>query len=340
MKSVELLQGSPEWHAFRRLGIGGSDAPVVDGSSPYRTLRQLFNEKAGLGASEDSEDKEFIFAKGHKVEALIRAQFQELTGVEMAPLCAVHDKFDHVRASLDGFDPNKFGVLEAKLIGQEVLENARSKKRMKIEERIPGHHYTQIQHQLAVTGADVAHWFGHDGKTAGVMLAIKSNKKYQKSLLDQEHRFWDMVMRGEAPPLSDKDYLTPDDLSILNQLYDAKVLMDNAGAEFERLKKLAIETYNHPKIAGSGLKVFKVNRVGSVDPMSIPEVKTASEQAIKAVEETKKAQDAATLALAETMKAAMAKLKPDYIERFRSAGSSSWSVTVDKVKPMAAKKGA
>lgn len=320
MKEVSLVQGSPEWHAFRRLGIGGSDAPVVEGNSPYRTLRALFDEKKGLGGSEESEEKEFIFAKGHKTEALIRTQFQELTGVEMNPLCAIHDKFEHVRASLDGFDPNKYGVLEAKLIGQEVLEKARSAKRMKIEERIPSHHYTQIQHQLAVTGADVAHWFGHDGKATGVMLAIKSNKKYQKTLLEREHQFWDMVIRGEAPPLSDKDYLIPDDLSLLNQLYDAKVLMENAAFEFDRLKKLAIEQYNHPKIAGAGIKIFKVTRQGSLNVMAIPEVSKA---------------------IADAAEKAKADLKPDYIESFRSAGSSSWSVTVDKVKPLASvKKGA
>lgn len=46
---VELSQGTPEWHEWRKNGIGGSDATVVEGISPYRTPRQLFYEKKGLG---------------------------------------------------------------------------------------------------------------------------------------------------------------------------------------------------------------------------------------------------------------------------------------------------
>jgi putative phage-type endonuclease len=306
MRSVALVQGSPEWHEFRRQGVGGSDAPVVEGNSPYRTLRQLALEKRGLMA-EESEDNEFIFSKGHRTESLIRKQFQDLTGVEMNPLCAIHDKFDHVRASLDGFDPVKFGVLEGKLIGQDVLERARSAKRMKISERIPAHHYTQIQHQLSVTGVDLAHWFGHDGKGQGVLLEIKADRKYMKALLEKEHRFWEMVQKGELPPLSDQDYLVPDNVALLAELRDAKELMENAAIAYEMMKQKVIQTYNHPKIAGAGVKVYRVTRQGSLSLSSHPEVQATVQKIQK-------------------------KLKPEELEQFRGKGSVSWTVSIDKPK--------
>ena len=38
-----------EWHKWRMGGIGSSDAPVVMGVSPYKTIEQLYLEKTGQG---------------------------------------------------------------------------------------------------------------------------------------------------------------------------------------------------------------------------------------------------------------------------------------------------
>src|SRR5262249_26782935 len=40
---------SEEWLAWRRTGIGGSDAPVIMGLSPYRGLLSLYVDKKDLG---------------------------------------------------------------------------------------------------------------------------------------------------------------------------------------------------------------------------------------------------------------------------------------------------
>jgi len=298
MQIIDITQGTQAWHEFRKLGIGGSDAPVVEGISPYRTKRDLYFEKIGKPIPKDpDQSKEFIFNMGHKTEALIRKEFQELTKIEMSPCCVVHNEFDYIRASLDGFH-SLLGVLEAKLVGQDVLENARNG-------RIPNHHYAQIQHQLAVTGADIAQWFGHDGKEYGTLVTIRSNTDYQNKLLDLEHQFWDDVKNLKAPPLSEKDYLIPEDDTLLKELRDAKELAENAEAHFKSLKDKIIKKYKHPRISGGGLKLYKVARSGSLNVLSIPEIS-------KIVEETK------------------INLPPDYIEQFRTKGSESWTVKVDK----------
>lgn len=308
MRVVNVAQSSPEWLEFRRQGIGSSDAPVIEGNSPYRTPLQLFQEKRGQSVeAEEDDSKEFIFAKGHKTEILIRTQFAELTGVEMNPLCLIHPKLDHVRASLDGFDPNKYGVLEAKLIGREVLERARSAKRMKISERIPAHHYTQIQHELACADVDLAHWFGHDGSKSGVLLEIRRDKKYIAQLLEKENRFWEAVQKGETPALSEMDYLVPDDLSLLTELREAKELMENAALNYEALKERVTSLYNHPRIAGGGIKLIRATRAGSLNLMTVPEIKAAVEKAGK-------------------------KLKPEYLEQYRGKGSSYWTIRIDAPK--------
>lgn len=298
---VRHIQGSPEWNAWRKGGIGGSDAPVIDGTSPYRTPIQLFLEKTGKDVDlEEDESKEFIFAKGHKTEVLIRSQFQERVGAEIIPVCFQHGKFDYLRASLDGYD-SKLGVLEAKLVGQEVLKTALGKG------EIPDHHYTQMQHQFAVSGAEVGNWFGHDGKKAGALIEVVADKEIIKRLQDKEHQFWDDVKSGKMPSLTERDYLVPQDQGLLLELRDAKELAENAQSHFEALRAKVIATYKHPKIAGAGLKVFRSIRQGSLDLSSIPEIQSAIE-------------------------AARSTLAQEYIESFRKKGSESWTVRIDVKK--------
>jgi putative phage-type endonuclease len=298
---VQHVQNSPEWHAWRKDGIGGSDAPVIEGVSPYRTPRQLFLEKSGreIDAEED-DSKEFIYAKGHKTEILIRAQFQERVGIEIVPVCFQHSQFDYLRASLDGYD-SKLGVLEAKLVGQEVLKTALEKG------EIPKHHFIQMQHQFAVSGADVGNWFGHDGKKNGALIEIVADKEVIKRLQDKEHRFWSDLKDGKMPNLTDMDYLIPEDQKLLNELRDAKELAENAKTQFEALRERAVMTYKHPKIAGAGLKIFHSVKQGSLDLSAIPEIQSAIETA-------------------------RTSLTPEYIESFRKKGSESWTVRFDNQK--------
>lgn len=290
MKVVQLTQNSPEWLAWRNQGLGASDAPVITGESPYRTPLQLFREKLGLPALADEEDNEFIFAKGHTTEGIIRKQFQDLTGAEMKPLCLVHPKFEYLRASVDGFDP-KLGIMEAKLVGQAVLERARTAS------EIPAHHKTQIQHQLEVSGADVAQWFGHDGKKNGVLVVVRRDEAHIKRMLELEHEFWGRVIAKNAPGLSPRDYLIPDDLSLLSELRDAKEAAENAATYYESMKERVVNTYDHEKIAGAGVKLFRVERSGNINWKSIPEVQA---------------------------------LKDEYLEQFRGNGSVSWTIRLEQ----------
>lgn len=294
---VSLEQNSPEWMVWRKDGIGGSDAPVVEGLSPYRTKRQLFFEKSGKSVLEDDESKKFIFDKGHKVEGMVRKEFEALVGAEMSPVCMEHSEFKYLRASLDGLD-SKYGVLEAKLVGKEDLQAAR-------EGNIPVHHYSQMQHQFAVSGADIGQWFGHDGKKAGVLLEVRPNQEYIKRLLDKEHQFWSDLKAGKTPELSERDYLEPEDTTLLKELRDAKELAENAALAFERLKEFVVNTYGgHPKIAGGGIIMFKSTRQGSLNLLKVPEVSQA----------------------AESIKTS---LKPEYLETFRGKGSESWTVKIN-----------
>lgn len=293
MKTVELVQGSLEWHAFRKMHIGSSDAPAVLGVSPYRTMRQCAAEKIGLPQpllEAEEEKNEFIFNRGHAVEKKIREQFKELTGVFMAPLVCVHPEYEVLAASLDGFDP-RLGVLEAKLVGQAVLKKAEALG------EIPEHHAVQMQHQMMVTGADVGSWFGHDGKGTGFMVTVPADRAKQAQMIETELKFWEMVKAKVLPPLTDRDYLEIENDPDMASLKELKELMDNATSLFDEQKAKVLAKLKHSRCTGSGLSIVKSVRAGNVSWQSIPEVKA---------------------------------LAADYVEKFRGKQVESWTVRVLK----------
>ena len=65
-----------EWLEFRREGIGGSDAAVVLGLNPFRSLLELYSDKLGL--LPDKEDTE-LMRTGRDLEQYVASRFCEAT---------------------------------------------------------------------------------------------------------------------------------------------------------------------------------------------------------------------------------------------------------------------
>ena len=46
-----------EWLAYRRQGIGGSDVAAILGISPFRTARDLYDDKLNIASAVDDADQ-------------------------------------------------------------------------------------------------------------------------------------------------------------------------------------------------------------------------------------------------------------------------------------------
>jgi len=96
MPRIERLkQNTPEWHRWRLQGIGASDAPVVMGDAPFRTRRFLWSVKTGL-ARESAVGP--AARRGRALEHAARGAYERHTGIQMEPLCLVHDGLEWMRA--------------------------------------------------------------------------------------------------------------------------------------------------------------------------------------------------------------------------------------------------
>lgn len=99
--------------------VGGSDAAVILGESPWKTPLRLYMEKTGLlPIIPPDEKKRLMFLRGHLQEAVDRDMFTAKTGLKTQPctLQVQHPDFPHLVANIDGivWENGKPGIYEGK----------------------------------------------------------------------------------------------------------------------------------------------------------------------------------------------------------------------------------
>lgn len=146
MKIVNLIQGTPEWHAHRAAHFNASDAPAMMGCSPYKTRSQLVREFATGAAVEHDAATLQRFADGHRFEDLARPLAERIIGEELYPCVGVDGKFS---ASFDGLT-----LLEDKAFEHKSLNDDLRLAMQDGNDALPLHYQVQMEHQAMVSGAE------------------------------------------------------------------------------------------------------------------------------------------------------------------------------------------
>lgn len=142
MKILNVQQGTPEWHQAREQAFTASLAPTIMGAG-YNS-RNIEMEYA-LGIRErDNSKLQGLFAEGHAAEAEARPVFEENWKTSVSPLVGVKEiEGLKLLASFDGITMD----------GDLVWEHKFTKKEF---DDIPPLYYWQLEHQLLVSGAEMA----------------------------------------------------------------------------------------------------------------------------------------------------------------------------------------
>lgn len=185
-----LVQGSEEWLELRKSHIGASDAPVIMGVSPWKSIYQLWQEKVGFSIPRGCSP---AMQRGLNLEPLARETFTEMTGIYVEPSVIFSFKNPWMMASLDGIDSTGKYIVEIKCAGESDHAAA-------IRKEIPSKYYPQLQHQLAVCELESMYYFSFDG-FSGTCLVVHRNDKYIDDMIRREEKFWEHV-RNFTPPLS------------------------------------------------------------------------------------------------------------------------------------------
>lgn len=259
-----MEQGTTAWHEFRAKGIGSSDAPTIMGVSPWSTPYQLWEEKCGFVKRDVSN---YATKRGHDLEPVARANYELETGLMMPPTLAVHQHYDWLRASLDGFNKDENIVLEIKCPGKDDHELA-------INGKVPEKYYPQLQHQLLVTGAKVAHYYSFDGNKA-VLIEVMPNLEYIDELFLSEREFWNKVTSQTPPKLTDKDVKVSRIPELISKADDLSMIMEKIKeleTAAEDIKEQLKAACDHPIVQFGKIKAQRVFRAGNIDYKSIKEL--------------------------------------------------------------------
>jgi len=190
-----------DWLAVRNTGIGGSDAAAACGLNPYMSMLELWLIKTGRMNPDLSDGlMENAYSPlywGKELEPLVAKFYTTKTGNKVRRVNAVlqHPDADKsfMLANLDyAVNKSEIGVLEIKTAGEH---------RAKLwKNGVPLYVTCQVQHQLAVTGKQLAHVCvlicGHESR----VYEIKRDDILIEQLIKQERRFWDYVQNDIAPP--------------------------------------------------------------------------------------------------------------------------------------------
>lgn len=183
MKTINLVQGSPEWHAHRATHFNASDAPAMMGASKYKTRSQLLNDlKTGI-TQEVTDFQQALFNRGHAAEAAARPHIESLIVDELYPVVGVCDDDLPLSASFDGINLTEDTIFECKLWNQDLVKAV-------LANDLPAHYYWQLEHQLLVSGAERAIFaVANDDATEIEWMEYHSIPERQQALKDGWRQF-------------------------------------------------------------------------------------------------------------------------------------------------------
>lgn len=200
-----------EWLQLRRKGIGGSDASVIMGKNPYRSILQLWEEKTGKLPVTD-EGNEYTYW-GNVMEPIIRKEFMNRTGLKVRQKHAMifHKDYPYLFADVDGIVTDERGekcIFEAKTASQYKAEQW--------EDGVPEEYILQVQHYLEVCGMDKAYIAALIGGNKFIFHTIYRDEELIRNLISREKEFWEGCVLTSTEPVMDDSDATRD---YLNQKY-------------------------------------------------------------------------------------------------------------------------
>jgi len=183
MEEHNLIQGSPEWHAFRQKHFGSSEVAAMLGLSPYSTRHDLLREKK-YGVKKDTSSMQKVFDKGHQTEALARPIMESILHQDLfATVCSDDDGV--ISCSCDGLtaDPDELIAWEHKQWNAELVAQVK----LGI---VPDTHMPQCQQILMVTNAQKLYFTVSDGtKDNFVFCTVYPHVEWFKRIRDGWKQF-------------------------------------------------------------------------------------------------------------------------------------------------------
>ncbi len=262
---LKLVQGTSEWFTHRRKYRNASETPAVMGLSPWMTPYGLWLERTGR----QQRPVTGAMRRGLELEPAARAAYEKLTGLVMEPLVLTEGEYS---ASLDGITLEGDLVLEIKC----PVRGRDSALWQAVEAReLPEHYFWQVQHQLMVAGAALAHVFVFDGER-GILVEQKPQPERWEAIRHDWDAFMQHIIEDTAPPLSKRDTRERNDSAwktAAETYLRVKQEAEHSAAALDEVKAALVALTSHPSESGCGVSVSQFLKKGAVDYKKVPQLK-------------------------------------------------------------------
>ena len=181
----------------RRTFIGGSDAPVILGISPWKTPYELWQEKTGKVEPPNLDEIELIMA-GKLLEETIAKLYMWKYGIKVRRVnerIISKDTSYPAVAQVDRRIQGRRCVLEIK----NTSEYQRDKWGEEMTSEIPVYYYAQVEHQEMVLGWDKGEACALIGGNKVRRYIVNRDQAFIDSLYEAEFKFWQLV-KQDIPP--------------------------------------------------------------------------------------------------------------------------------------------
>ncbi len=200
MRIVPIEQGTSTWGAWRGKGIGSSDSAILWWGQHFEDgIYDLWTDKMGKGSQKVENS---AMKRGKRLEPLAREIYAELTGLSAEPVCALHDTFDFLKASLDGWDAAEGIIQEIKCPNKYDHADA-------LDGKVPQKYVPQLFHQFIVSSGKCksVHYISYNDKSfkTSEQFAIVSlsaswfHPVVVEAFLAKELQFWKYVEKRYPP---------------------------------------------------------------------------------------------------------------------------------------------
>ena len=255
--------GREEWLRWRTKGIGGSDVSVIAGVNPFRSIFQLWLEKTGQVEPEETENDNTHF--GNVLEPVIKREFSKRTGLKVRAKRALlqSEEYPFMLADLDGviYENGKMNLFEAKTASaykQEIWEKG-----------IPEEYVLQVQHYMAVTGAEKTYLAALVGGNRFYWKVVRRDEQKIAEIIALEKAFWEENVLAGKEPVPDGSGATTD---FLNEKYASSngntILLPEEALglcrRYEELSGKLNELQDKKDAVSNQLKNFLKNNEGGV----------------------------------------------------------------------------
>lgn len=250
---VDVQQNTPEWLSLRRSKIGASDASVILGINPWRSEKDLWEEKLGL--KEDQPQNEAM-KLGHELESRARDEFVRQIGVFVTPKVFQSPSHDYMIASLDGIDDRGTLAVEIKCSQKIYYKTCNGE--------IDPIYTAQVQHQMEVASLDKIYFFAWwDNKYK--LMEIKRDQVYIDRLIEKEFEFYQRMIKFIPPEPKYIERKDPEWLDKACQYKEASLQAKQWEQREKELRDSLISMAGQSNVQGAGIRMSKIVRKGNID---------------------------------------------------------------------------